>query len=212
MKSAATICVLIMALATAGCMADSESTPGPGAPISNAQNNDQGLGELVYLGAQTAIERAGMLAKDRPVVVTTMVSIDDYKQSSTFGRLASQLISNRLSQRGYMVRDVTYLRAVQVIPGTGEVAISREAAHLFGSTNAQALVTGTYAIAGEEIFLNIRILKPDDGQVLSSADVTIPLNYDTRQLIASGDICTHQQEVEKRIANMNGYTGGPNCH
>jgi hypothetical protein len=175
MKTLTSVAVLMLALATAGCMADSESTPGSGAPPTSANNSDQGLGELVYLATQTAAERAGVLAKDRPIIVTTMVSVDDYKQSSTFGRLASQLISNRLSQRGYLVRDITYMHAVEVVPETGELALSRDAARLFASTNAQAVVTGTYAVAGQQVYLAIRFLKPDDGQVLSSADVMIPL-------------------------------------
>jgi hypothetical protein len=140
-----------------------------------------------------------------------MVSVDDYKQSSTFGRLASQLIANRLTQRGYMVRDITYMHAVEVLPETGELALSRDVARLFASTNAQALVTGTYAVAGQQVYLNIRFLKPDDGQVLSSSDVVIPLTSDTRQLVAMANACTHEQEVQARIARMNGYTGVPNC-
>jgi hypothetical protein len=211
MKTLSLTAVLVLALATTGCMGESESSPGPGSPMTSAHNGDSGLGELVYLAAQTAAERAGMLSKDRPIIVTTMVSVDDFKQSSTFGRLASQLISNRMSQRGYMVRDITYARILQIIPETGEVALSRDAARLIAAVNAQAVVTGTYAVAGEQIYLNVRILKPDDGQVISSADVTIPLNSDTRQLVAYAEPCTHQQEVDKRIAQMNGYTSGPNC-
>jgi len=212
MKTITSAAVLAIALATSGCMADSESAPGTAAPTSTTTKND-GLGELVYLAAQTAAERAGVLSKDRPIVVTTMVSVDDLRQSSTFGRLASQLISNRLSQRGYMVRDLNYTHAVEIAPETGELSLSRDATRVLGSTNAQAVVTGTYAVAGHEVFLNIRFLKPDDGQVLSSADVTIPLNADTKGLVAMAGTaaCTHQQEVEARIANMNGYTGGPNC-
>jgi TolB-like protein len=134
------------------------------------------LGSLIYLAAQTVAERAGVLAKDRPIIVTTIVGVNDLTKSSTFGRLASQLISNRLAQRGYLVRDVTYMRALYVQPETGELALSREASRIGATANAQAVVTGTYAVGGREIYLNIRMLKADDGGVLSSADVVIPLD------------------------------------
>lgn len=161
----------------------SQATPGLSSPVGEERE----LGKLVYLGAQAAAERAGVLTKDRPIVVATMVSIDDFNKSSTFGRLASQLISNRLSQRGYLVKDVTYMRALTLKPGTGELVLSRDAAQVSASVNAQAVVAGTYAVAGREIYLNIRFLKPDDGEILSSADVVIPLDHNTETLVAAAN-------------------------
>jgi hypothetical protein len=184
-----TILSLALSLVSAAC----SSTPG-GSEDSQAQpmlagptGEERELGKLIYLGAQTAAERAGVLAKDRPIVVATMVSIDDFNKSSTFGRLASQLISNRLAQRGYVVKDVTYMRALTLLPGTGELVLSRDASRLSASVNAQAVVAGTYAVAGREIYLNIRFLKPDDGQILSSADVVIPLDHNTETLVAAAN-------------------------
>ena len=46
---------------------------------------------------------------------------------------------------------------------------------------------GTYAVAGREIFLSLRLLRAADGYVLSSADVTLPLNHNTEALIAAKD-------------------------
>ena len=170
----------IAALTLSGCAYPySEATPVAAGPPRDASD----LGQLVYLGAQTMAERAGILAKDRPIVVSTMVSIDDYNRSSTFGRLASQLISNRLAQRGYLVRDVTYMRALTLQPGTGELVLSRDASRVSASLNAQAVVAGTYAVAGRQIYLNIRMLKADDGSILSSADVVVPLDHNTEALV-----------------------------
>ena len=141
----------------------------------------------MYLGAQAMADRAGMLAKDRPIVVATMVSVDDYNHSSTFGRLASQLIANRLSQRGYLVRDVTYMRALAVQPGTGQIVLSQEAVRASDAVNAQAVVAGTYAVGGNELYLNMRLLKADSGEILSSADVVIPLTHNTEVLLAEAN-------------------------
>jgi hypothetical protein len=162
----------------------SQATPAPAAPPGETSD----LGQLVYLAAQTLVDRApSSLGKDRPIVVTTMVSIDDFNESSTIGRLASQLISNRLSQRGYLVHDITVMRALDVEPATGELILSRDATKISASFRAQAVVAGTYAIAGHEVFFNIRLLKPDDGTILSSADVVIPLDRNTQQLVAASN-------------------------
>lgn len=147
--------------------------------------SETSLGDLVYLAAQAMAERAGVLAKDRPIIVSTIVSIDDLDRSSTFGRLASQLVANRLSQRGYMVRDLTYMRALTVLPGTGEMVLSRDASKLLASTNAQAVVAGTYAVGGREIYLSLRLLRADDGQLLSTADVVIPYDHNMEDLLGN---------------------------
>jgi TolB-like protein len=141
------------------------------------------LGDLIYVAAQTLVERAGVLAKDRPVVVTTMVSINDFSKSSTFGRLASQLISDRINQRGYAVRDLNYTGALSIRQETGELVLSRDASRISAEINAQAVVAGTYAVSGREIYLSIRLIEADDGMLLSSADVVIPLDHNTEPLV-----------------------------
>jgi len=114
-------------------------------------------------------------------------SSDDFSQSSTIGRLASQLISNRLSQRGYLVRDITVMRGLDVESSTGELILSRDASKISTSFNAQAVVAETYAVAGHEVYFNIRLLKPDDGTILSSADVVIPLDRNTDKLVTASN-------------------------
>jgi hypothetical protein len=158
------------------------------------------LGDLVYLAAQTMAERAGTLAKDRPIVVSTIVSIDDLDESSTFGRLASQLVANRLAQRGYMVRDLTYMRALTVTPHTGELVLSRDAAKILTDVNAQAVVAGTYAVGGRQIYVSLRLLRADDGQLLSTADVVVPLDHDTEDLVGRPMQWTaHDSEVPHHV-------------
>jgi hypothetical protein len=143
------------------------------------------MANLISFAAQTIVDRAGMLSKDQPVVVTTMVSMDDLSKSSTFGRLAEQLIADRITQRGYSVRDAAYVGALTVRPGTGEMVLSRDAVKIGAGVNAQAIVAGTYAVAGHAIYLSIRLIKPDDGVLLSTADVVIPLDSNTAPLVAA---------------------------
>lgn len=154
-------------------------------PVAEGPPKQTDLGDLIYLAAQTLAERAGTLAKDRPVVVTTIVSIDDLHQSSTFGRLASELVGDRFVQRGYLVKELAYTRALTVEPATGELVLSRDAAQISASVNAQAVVAGTYAVGGTEIYLTLRLIRADNGDILSSADVVIPLDHNTEPLLAS---------------------------
>lgn len=146
-----------------------------------------GVGELVYAATQTLVERADVVAHDRPIIVTTMVSVNDYTRSSTFGRLASQLITSRLAQDDFLIKDATYMRALTIRPETGELVLSRDVKDLSASLSAQAVVTGTYAVAGEVIYLNLRMVSALDGSIISTADVVIPLNLNTEALVTASN-------------------------
>jgi hypothetical protein len=47
------------------------------------------------------------------------------------------------------------------------------------------VVAGTYAVAGQEIFVNARLLRNDDNRVLSSASMVLPIDAMTANLLAN---------------------------
>jgi len=172
------IAAIVLALTLTGCAT---------APAQRAHVYSSDLGGLVYRGADQVIDTASpQLSRAKPVIVATAVNVDDLDDSSTFGRLASQLVSSRLSQRGYMVRDVTYTGALTITPETGEMVLSREAHKLAAEADAQAVVAGAYAVGGEKIYLNIRLLGAVDGRVLSATDLVIPLDANTHRMVLTG--------------------------
>lgn len=174
------VAALILALAVSPALAGCATAPAP------AYQYTRDLGGLVYRGADKVLDTAGGLSPAKPIVVVTAVDVDDLTASSTFGRLASQLVSSRLSQRGYLVRDITYTQALTVTPETGEMALSREARRIAVETDAQAVLAGVYAVGGEKIYLNLRLLGAADGRVISAADLVIPLDPDTHPLVLTG--------------------------
>jgi TolB-like protein len=177
--------VFVLALTLAGC-----------ATGSAEQTYTRDLGGLVYRGADRVIDTASpQLSRAKPIIVATAVNVDDLDDSSTFGRLASQLVSSRLSQRGYLVRDVTYTGALTVTPETGEMVLSREAHKLAAEADAQAVVAGAYAVGGEKIYLNIRLLGAVDGRVLSATDLVVPLDVNTHRMVLTG----RKSDPERRL-------------
>jgi TolB-like protein len=77
------------------------------------------------------------------------------------------------------------MRAFSVSPGSGEIVLSRDATQISATLNAQAVIAGTFAVAGSEIWLNVRLLRAEDGAILSSVDVQVPLDYNTRPLLTA---------------------------
>jgi TolB-like protein len=141
------------------------------------------LGQLVYNAAELLAQRSVPLSKDRPIVVATLVDINDLNRSSTLGRLASQLVADKYSQHGYLIKDLTYTRGLEMKPGTGTLVLSEDVRNVAARNNAQAVIAGTYAVGGREIYLNLRLLRADDGAILSSADLVVPLDHNTEPMV-----------------------------
>lgn len=156
------------------------------------------LGGLIYAGADRMLDTAPGLASNKPIIVATSVDVDNLNASSTFGRLASQLVSSRFSQRGYLVKDVTYTGGLMVTE-TGEMALSREASRIAAEQDAQAVVAASYAVGGEYVYLNLRLLAAADGRVLSATDVVVPLDVDTHRMVITG-----RPAAERRAQVANG--------
>lgn len=155
-------------------------------PIPAPKTND--LGDLVYGAAELMTQRSMPISKDRPIVVATLVDINDLNRSSTLGRLASQLVADKYSQHGYLIKDLTYTRGLVMKPGTGTLVLSEDVRNVAARNNAQAVIAGTYAVGGREIYVNLRLLRADDGAILASADVVVPLGHNTEpMLMAAAD-------------------------
>lgn len=197
--SAAVLCLTGCALPASGGHQSSASTPSLAEPPGHPRN-DNNFASLIYLAGQTLADRVEGLDKTRPIIVATVASVDDLDNSSTFGRLASEMIANRMQQRGYVVREAAYTRMLTTNK-EGVLTLSRNASDILRPINAQAVVAGTYAVAGEMIYLSLRLLNADNGELLSSTDVAIPRNENTDPLIADGMTPLDRFDARGRAAN-----------
>lgn len=168
MPCAALVAVL---MSLAGCSPDLLALP---SPDTSADFMKPDFSSLVYRASdQLAQQVQGRTFLDKDIVVATMVNISDLQQSSTFGREVSSLVASRFTQLGYTVRDLNYTRAMQVVPGTGELALSRDAKKLLHSMKAQAVIAGTFAELNGQTYINLRLINADSGLVIASADVVV---------------------------------------
>ncbi len=125
------------------------------------------------------------LPKDAPLLVATLVNIDALTESSTLGRILSEQVSARLTQQGYQVIELKMRGSVFVKASQGELMLSREIKDLSQSHQAQAVVVGTYALGPQHLFVNLKILRPQDNRVLSAHDVAIKLDSTVRMMLMS---------------------------
>ncbi|ACV68443.1 FlgO family outer membrane protein [Desulfohalobium retbaense] len=82
----------------------------------------------------------------KPIIVTSLVDIDDMQKSSTLGRMSSEIIANRLASHGYSVREVKMGNNIFVNESEGELILSRELQRIGKKHDVQGFVVGTYAV------------------------------------------------------------------
>ena len=126
-----------------------------------------------------------VLDKDKPFISTSFVNIDHLSVTSTFGRIAGEMISAGLTQLGFQVKEIKMRDSLFVQQQGGEFMLSRKLRHISKSLNAQAVLIGTYAVGGKYIYVSSRVVRTTDNMILGTHNFSIPLNKDIRQLLAN---------------------------
>ncbi len=168
----------LAAMLLTGCALDGKQ------PVTSAQPVDTHIGTQTYFATDMLVDTTLQpLDRAEPVLVASLVDIDDLRRSSTLGRMVAEQVSGRLAQLGYHVTEMKLRGSVAVKQQAGELALSRELKHLGQQHDAQAVVAGTYAVGSNQVHINLRLLRAADGRVLSAVDYTLPLGQDTRALV-----------------------------
>lgn len=126
------------------------------------------------------------LRKDSPVLVASLVNLDNLNESSTFGRVVSEQIASRLKQKDYSTIEMKLRTTVFIKEGSGEFLLSREISKISIKHRAQAVVVGTYAVASDRVYITVRIVNVNDGNILASCDYEIPMSRDVFKMLLKG--------------------------
>lgn len=112
---------------------------------------------------------------------TSFVNLDNFNQTSAFGRLMAEQLFFELNQRGYPVREYRFPDSIRVLPKSGEFALSRDLGAL--AAKSGVVIVGTYSNARDAVFVNARLIHPGDGRVLRTANLVLEPNPTVRQLL-----------------------------
>lgn len=121
--------------------------------------------------------------RNTPILTATMVNIDSMNQSSRFGRLISEQIATRLTQRGYNVVEMKLRSNVYIHEGAGELLLSRDVRELSRNYNAQVVVVGNYAVAAGYVYLTLKAVTATDNRVISAVNYLLPLTNNNKVLL-----------------------------
>lgn len=118
-----------------------------------------------------------------PILTAVLVNIDQLDESSRFGRIVAEHIASRLTQKGYAVVEAKLRGSLFVKQSEGEILLSRELKDISQSHNAQVVVVGTYAVAADYLYVNLKVVSPQDNIVLAAHNYALPINDNTEALL-----------------------------
>ena len=166
------------------------------------------LGDISYT-AGDMLERNLLYYLDRtlPILSTSFVNLDNLKETSAFGRLVGVQIASRFSQHGYRVIDIRLSNGkVLVQERNGELVLSRDMKRINNCQDAQAILVGTYTIAGNRAFVSTRLVSTLDNAILSSYNFSIKMD-DLLKALAQKNLnsaAVNKKQLPKRAKGAKG--------
>jgi TolB-like protein len=149
------------------------------AETSEFTNANYSAVDKLVSSASTPIDR------NVSMLVATLVNIDAMNQSSRFGRLVSEQVATRLTQRGFSVVEMKLRSNVYIREGAGELMLSRDVRDLTTSHNAQIVVVGNYAVAAAYIYVTLKAVTVADNKVISAINYLLPLTGNNAELLSN---------------------------
>lgn len=120
-----------------------------------------------------------------PFIVATLVNIDKLEQSSTFGRLISEQLASRITQLGHNVVELKVRNSIFMKRNEGEFLLTREIKEVATAHKAQAIVVGTYAESSDFVYINLKVVNPNNSLILAAYDYALPMDKEIRRLVAA---------------------------
>ena len=124
------------------------------------------------------------LDRRQPIIVASLVGIDDLT-SSRLGRTIAEQLGTRLSTNGYSVAELKLRESIFIKQGEGELLLSRELKEISRNHQAQAVLVGTYAQAMNNVYVTLKLVGVTDNQVIAAHDLVLPIDAEVRALLWS---------------------------
>jgi TolB-like protein len=159
---------LLLALALVGCASVDvyEAETGPALMLAANYRAADALAAIA----------GGQLDPERPILIATVVDIDNLEQSSTLGRFLAESVSSRFTHNRYRMVEMKLQGSVYMRRGEGELMLTRQVRDIANAHQAQAVVVGTYSRASGAVFVNLKVVKPENNIVIAAQDYSLPMS------------------------------------
>ncbi len=170
---------LLLVLSLGGCAQYAHYLPKQTPP-------DVELSALIDKATRKMLRDNPQVLRHSPVIAASFVNIDSLTESSTLGRLMSELFASSLAREGMLVREVKMRDSLFIEESVGELILSREVQRLSSVHAARSILIGTYAVGQSQVYVSVRLVRTSDSFVLGATDIRLPLNGNVQTLLGSG--------------------------
>ncbi len=118
------------------------------------------------------------------IAMGSFVDLKKLSRTSSFGRYLAEQLMTEFQQRGYKVVEIRKSTNIRIQEKRGEYGLSRDVSEIRQNVAARTMVTGTYAIAGDKIMVNAKVLDNKNANLLSSATMIFSKNNLTNLLLS----------------------------
>ncbi len=172
--------ITVCLVAAVAAFAQEEQRAQKPKPIYNMLLKPQGsttpggnLSSLVIFLADQLERNVDRKTQFQPIVITTFVNLDNLKETSRLGRMLSENLMHEMHVRRWSIIDFRLVSHL-LITESGEFSLARDLKKIKETHRVGGLVTGTYLITNNTVFVNARFMDTDTGMVLSTGQVAIP--------------------------------------
>lgn len=130
-----------------------------------------------------ALQLVGKVPKDFPIIVSTIVNMNQLSKSSSFGRLVTEQISARFTESKFSVVEMKMRNNLLIQENQGEFLLTRELNNLAQSVNSQAVVVGTYVDNNYDVYVNLKVVQPNTNIVLAASSYAIPKTLNVSDML-----------------------------
>lgn len=135
--------------------------------------NKDAVGQLV----------AGFAPGADPVLVATVVNVNDMRRTAPLGRTLSEQYASAMASSGFNVREMKLRGDVFIREETGELLLSREIKDIARSHNASMVLVGTYSAAANFTYVSLKFVRTEDSRIVRAYDYALPNDKDVTKLL-----------------------------
>jgi hypothetical protein len=145
----------------------------------------EALPELTYAAIDKMTYCSQDIVSQRvPITVSSITDTQHLNQSSTFGNMVADFARARLAENHMDVSEPRLRSDLLMRADQGEMILSRDPSKLTVPHPPYAVVlTGTYAVGANHVFVSLKLIRTDNTQVLSAADFVLPRYGDVDALL-----------------------------
>lgn len=133
------------------------------------------LSTLTYRCVDLLLAGAPQVSHATPLVVSSISDVRNVETTSPLGNIVADMIRTRAVQDGFTVSELRLRSAVSFKNGDGEFLLSRNRFAVVPAPNVAAVVTGTYAVSFDVVYVSLKLVSATDAHIIAGADFVVPV-------------------------------------